>query len=86
MMPQQQNPMPFQPAFPFQANSEDRTEQKGKRRVGKRAEPQSLVRLMNDQGSLDSPVSVRNVLQTTKVDMTWMDLVAWSPAVCRELN
>ena len=87
--PPQQNPGPSNPAyptFPFQANTEDRTKQKGKKRVGKRSEPQPLVGLMNDQGSYDSPVSVRNVLQSTKVDMTWMDLVAWSPAVCKELK
>ena len=75
------------PAFPFQANPENRPKQKAKKRVGKRAEPQQLVGLYNE-GLLkyDSPVSVRQVLQHTKVDMTWMDLVAWSPAICRELK
>ncbi len=70
----------FQPA-----TEEDRPKRKGKKRVGKKAEPQPLVGLFNGT-QYESPVSVREVLQSTKVDMTWMDLVAWSPAVCKELK
>ena len=32
-------------------------------------------------GKYDSPVSIRYVLQDTRVDVTWIDLVVWSPAV-----
>ena len=43
--------------------------------------------MFNDSlGKYDPPISIRHVLQTNKVDMTWMDLVAWSPAVCKELK
>ena len=75
------------PAFPFSAGPDNRPKQKAKKRVGRRAEPQQLVGLYNE-GLLkyDSPVSVRQVLQNTKIDMNWMDLVAWSPAICRELK
>ncbi|KAL9628242.1 MAG: hypothetical protein Q9164_007349 [Protoblastenia rupestris] len=31
-------------------------------------------------------VSIRHMLQNNKVDMTWMDLVAWSPGVAREIK
>jgi len=34
----------------------------------------------------DAPTSVRQVLQQNKVDVTWMDLAAWSPAFCKELK
>ena len=88
-VPPQLNPgsLSQPPVFPFQANPENSPKQKAKKRVGKRAEPQQLVGLYNESLlKYDSPVSVREVLQHTKVDMTWMDLVAWSPAICRELK
>lgn len=45
--------------------------------MGKKAEPQPLVRLFNDiLGKYDSPVSVQKILQDNKVDITWMDLLA----------
>lgn len=89
-------PLPNQPVY-FQAApqqpsaapqaGEDRPKQKGKKRVGKKTEPQPMVGLFNESlGKYDQPVSIRHVLQNTKVDMTWMDLVAWSPAVCKELK
>ncbi len=43
--------------------------------------------VFNDNlGQYDSPISIRDLLQSNKVDMTWMEFVAWSPAVCRELK
>ena len=81
----QQDPGQQQPAFQFQSN--DRQKVKAQKRVGKKAEPQPLVGMFNDSlGKYDSPISIRHVLQTNKIDMTWMDLVAWSPAVCKELK
>lgn len=75
-------PQPLSKARKF-----ERPKRKGKKRVGKRVEPQPLVGMFNDTlGRYDSPVSIRQVLQNNKVDMTWMDLVAWSPAVCKELK
>ncbi len=65
----------------------DRQKRKGKKRVGRKIELQPLVGLFNEgSGSFDSPMSVRAMLQHTKVDMSWMDLVAWSPAIGRELK
>ena len=77
---------PQQPPITFQG-ADTRPKGKGKKRVGKRIELQPLVGLFNEgSGSFDAPVSVRAMLQRTKVDMTWMDLVAWSPAIGRELK
>ena len=70
--------------FPFQAENE-RTKMKGRKRVGKKSEPQPLVGMFNGQ-QYDSPMSVRQILQHHKVDMTFLDLVAWSPAICKELK
>ena len=84
-LPQQDPSLQQQPAFQFQSN--DRQKVKAQKRVGKKAEPQPLVGMFNDSlGKYDSPISIRHVLQNNKVDMTWMDLVAWSPAVCKELK
>ncbi|KAL2041876.1 hypothetical protein N7G274_005063 [Stereocaulon virgatum] len=81
----QQDPGQQLLAFQFQANG--RLEFKGQKRAGKKAEPQPLVGMFNDSiGNYDPPISIRHVLQTNKVDMTWMDLVAWSPAVCKEIK
>lgn len=73
-------PLPSQPAA-------ERPKRKGQRRVGKKTELQPLVGMFNDaQGKFDSAVSVRSVLSHNKIDMTWMDMLAWSPAMCRELK
>ena len=54
----------------------------GSQGAGRGGVDQQLGGMSNDlAGKYDSPVSIRYVLQNTKVDMTWMDLVAWSPAV-----
>ncbi len=84
--PEIEQPRQTQQPAPFQA-SDERPKRKGQKRVGKRFEPQPLVGLFNDAaGRYHSPISIRQVLQTTKVEMSRMDLVAWSPAVCRELK
>ncbi len=82
----QQLQQPQQP-FQFQAVTDDRIKRKGQKRVEKKTEPQPLVSMFNDTlGRYDSSVSIRKVLQRNKVNISWMDLVAWSPAVCRELK
>jgi len=82
----QQLQQPHQP-FQFQTVTDARIKKKGQKRVGKRTEPQPLVGLFNDTlGRYDSPVSIREVLQRNKVNISWMNLVTWSPAVCRELK
>ena len=65
---------------------QERATRKGKKRVGRKIELQPVVGQLSDDGSYDSPISVRQALQSTKIEMTWMDLVAWSPAACRELK
>jgi hypothetical protein len=43
--------------------------------------------MFNDlAGKYDSLISIREVLQRNKVDISWMNLVAWSSVVCRELK
>ena len=53
----------------------------------KRTEPTPLLGMFNDTiGSYDKAISVRQMLQGNKIDISWMDLVAWSPQVCKELK
>ena len=67
--------------------ADDRPKSKGKKRVSKKIELQPLVGMYNESlGKFDSPMSTRQMLQQTTVDMFWMDLVAWSPAIGRELK
>lgn len=84
---QQQAQPPQQHPYQFQAATEERPKRKGQKRVGRKIEPQPIVGMFNDTlGKYDAPISIRELLQKNKVDMTWMDFVAWSPAVCRELK
>lgn len=69
----------------FQGVPEERATRKGRKRVGKKAEPQPLVGLFNGT-QYDTPVSVRQLLQNYKIDITLLDLVAWSPTACKELK
>ena len=90
--PQQyQQPSHFQPIQrpPLFANqaSQERPKRKGQRRVGKRVELQPLVGMYNDSlEGYESAISIRQVMQNNKIDMTWMDVLAWSPAMCKELK
>ena len=78
-------PLRQQP-FQFQA-TDNRRRAKGQKRVGKKTEPQPLVGMFNDLlGKYDTPTSIRQVMQNNKVDLSWMDFVAWSPAACREIK
>ena len=75
------------PQFQAQQPTEGRTRAKAQKKVGRKLEPQPLVGMFNDGlGKYDSPVSIRSLLQNNKVDISWMDLVAWSPAVAREIK
>ncbi len=89
--PSQQHPTGFpqmtgnQP-LQFQAVG-DRPKKKGQRKIGKRIEPQPLVGMLDETTeAYDKPLSIRHVLKNNKVDMTWMDYLAWSPAACKELK
>ena len=60
---------------------------KGQKKVGKKAELQPIVGMFNDAlGRFEPVVSVKDVLRVNKIDMTWMDMLAWSPAMCKELK
>jgi hypothetical protein len=55
--------------------------------VVKKVEPQPVVGMFNETlGKYDTPISIRQVLKANKVDISWMDLIAWSPGVCREIK
>lgn len=76
------------PQFQFQdADTPVRGKKKGTKRTDKRVDLTLLVRLMDEtSGIMDNVLSVRQVLKNNKVDITWIDLYAWSPSVCREFK
>ncbi len=85
-VPQQpQYYVPQQPSTGAMEDEEQRPKRKAKKRTGKKVEPQPLVGMFNGT-SYENPVSIRQVLQNTRIDLSWMDFVAWSPAACRELK
>ena len=65
---------------------EDRRVRKGKRRVGRKIEPQPLTKLINKSGSYNNPISVREILKNNKIDVTIINLIAWSLAIYKELK
>ncbi|SLM37975.1 Ribonuclease H-like domain [Lasallia pustulata] len=76
----------FFPGIPVQKENE-RPKKKGQKRTGKAATIAPLVGLIDeDTGFVDKPTSVRQLLKSQKIDMTWMDFCVWSPTVCRELK
>lgn len=77
-------PNPGAPINPIQSNPV----LPAKKRAGKAAELASLVgQLVGDSRALGrKAVSKRELLATNKVDISWMDLCYWSPAINRELK
>lgn len=59
----------------------------GERREQKQSEVLPLVEMLNETtGACEKPVSIRELLENTKVDLSLLDLVAWSPASCKEVK
>lgn len=75
------------PSNPPQFQAGGKTGKKGQKRVGKKAEPQPLVGMINESTrAYDKPVSIRQMLKQNKVDISWMDWLAWSPDACKEVK
>lgn len=65
----------------------ERPKKKGIKRTGKAVTISPLVGMIDeDTRFVDKPTSVRQLLKSQKIDMSWMDFCVWSPAVCRELK
>jgi len=85
--PQPQQLQQPQQSFQFQTVTDDRIKKKGQKRVEKRTEPQPLVEMFNDIiERYDFLISIKEMLQRNKVDISWMNLIIWSSAVCRKLK
>ena len=68
----------------FQAGA--KTGKKGQKKDGKKADPQSLLGMMNEStGAYNKLVSIRQMLKQNKVDISWMKWFAWSPDACKEI-
>jgi hypothetical protein len=58
---------------------------KGKKRVGKVQTLNPLVGYLDDStGNMDKPISIRQLLKTQKLDLTWLDFLQYSPKACSE--
>lgn len=67
--------------------TQKKSKKKEQKRVVKKAEMQSIVDLMNDFTKMfDKSVSIRNVLKQNKIDINFMNWIAWSSAACREIK
>ncbi|KAL8731799.1 MAG: hypothetical protein Q9181_004176 [Wetmoreana brouardii] len=67
--------------YQFQANG-PRTNKKGQRKTGKRAEPMPFAELMDNlSGAFEKPVSFRRLLKDNNTDLLLIDFLPWSPRV-----
>ena len=74
------------PSFVFPSEA-DRPKRKGRKTAGKQAVIAPLVNIINEKtGYIDQQTSIRNLLKSQKIDLTWMDFCAWSPTVCRKIK
>lgn len=72
---------------PTTGRTQGRHKKSGKRGEQKQAEVLPLVGMLNETtGACEKPVSIRELLKNTKVDVSLLDLVAWSPASCKEVK
>ncbi|KAL9001958.1 MAG: hypothetical protein Q9188_005090 [Gyalolechia gomerana] len=59
----------------FQFTAGEPPKKKGQKRVGKKADPMPLVGQMDNFGTFNKPVSIRQVLMDNKINMSFMDLM-----------
>lgn len=65
----------------------DRPKRKGQKWVGKKAEATPLAGLIDEiSGAFEKPTAVREVLKRNRVDISFMDWMAWSPSAFKELK
>lgn len=69
------------------ARTQTRQKKGGKKGERKQANVLPLVEMLNDAtGEYKKPISIKELLKGTKVDISLLDLVAWSPASCKEIK
>ena len=88
-VPPQPTNLPTQSnTFPSNLPAEaERPKKKGQRRTGKAATMAPLVGLLNEENdTINKTTSIRQILKSQKVNMSWMDFCVWSPTACRELK
>ena len=88
-------PQLFQPSQPYQLfqtfqqmpfQTPSVPPKKSKRR-NKKAETMPLINIYNEKkGNYDNAISIRKMFQQHKVDISWMDLIAWSPTVNKKIK
>ena len=69
------------------SSSKERITKKDKKKAEKKVEMTSLVNMFNETlKSYDKIISIKDVLRKIKIDITWMNFLAWSSVICRELK
>ena len=73
-----QAPISYNPtSAPHIPSEEEKPERKGRKRVGKKPDPQPLIGMFNDElGKYEKPISVRKILQACNVDISLLDLAS----------
>ena len=72
--------------FQFQA-ADPKAKKSKKNQKKKKFESQSVIDMLDDASDkYDSIISVRQIFQNNKIDLIWMNFIAWSFTVCRKLK
>ena len=72
----------------FQFQTADLKSKKNKKnQERKKFESQSIIDILDDASSkYDSTISIRQIFQNNKIDLIWMNLIAWFLTVCRKFK
>ncbi|EEQ30455.1 hypothetical protein McanCB56680_003837 [Microsporum canis] len=45
-----------------------------------------IAALIREDGVEDKPISVRDILEHAKLDISFLDVLSWSPSICQEVK
>lgn len=76
-----------EPPAPIFVCCQARQKKSGKREERKQAKDLPLVGMLNkDTRVYKKPISIKELLKGTKFDVSLLEFVAWSPALCKEIK
>lgn len=74
-------------AIVSQQDVREKNKKKRQKRIKKKIKPQPLIEMFDESKRVyDKPISVRQVLRKRKVDLSWINFLAWSLEAYRELK
>lgn len=81
------NERPYIEELTTSTRTQARQKRSGKKREKKQSDAFPLMGMLNDATKeYEKLVSIREILKSTRLDISLLDLVAWSSASCKEIK